>query len=113
MTHALRRLARLPWRGSPGAAGRSLALLCALHIWLLGMLAVSPALHAALHADSDHGDHACAVTLFAHGTDDPAADPVLGGAPLSLAGALLPGRTEWPCGTGVDRLPPSCGPPIG
>ena len=43
-------------------AGVSVALLL-----LLSVLAASPSLHRALHADADHDSHECAVVLFASG----------------------------------------------
>lgn len=43
-------------------AGASVALLL-----LLSVLAASPVLHRALHADADHDSHECAVVLFASG----------------------------------------------
>ena len=36
---------------------------------MLGLLAVSPELHAALHKDADHADHSCAITLFSQGVE--------------------------------------------
>ncbi len=42
-------------------------------ILMLGVLAVYPDAHELLHADAQHGDHACAVTLFAHGVSTVAA----------------------------------------
>ena len=46
---------------------RALAAGALLLFLFLAALSVSPALHHAFHKDSDHRDHACAVTIFAHG----------------------------------------------
>ena len=50
-------------RTSPAAC--ALALILAL-LWLL-TLAASPSLHEVVHADADHEDHDCAVTVFLSG----------------------------------------------
>ena len=60
---------RLP--AAPSQGVRWLAVFCALTVWMLGLLAASPVLHAALHADADQSEHDCAITLFSHGTDAP------------------------------------------
>jgi hypothetical protein len=41
-------------------------------VLLLNAMAVSPALHAMVHADAGDTQHQCAVTLFAHGQVDAA-----------------------------------------
>jgi hypothetical protein len=51
---------------------------------MLGLLAVSPELHAALHADADQADHTCAITLFGHGVEGTNASIDLVVAPLVL-----------------------------
>lgn len=68
-------LPRLPWR--------ALAFGCAVAVWLLGILAYSPQLHARMHGHAEHaGDcshedgaaspgHTCAVTLFQNGVESP------------------------------------------
>ncbi|MEZ0254987.1 MAG: hypothetical protein ACAI37_06895 [Chthoniobacter sp.] len=38
-----------------------------LHLLLICAAAASPALHEWMHADADHEDHDCAITLFASG----------------------------------------------
>jgi len=60
-----------------------LALGCAIAIWLLGIAAYSPQLHASVHGHPEHAegcsheggpaspDHACAITLFQHGVETP------------------------------------------
>lgn len=93
-------------------SSRWLAVWLAATVWALGVLAVSPELHAELHADSDGHAHECAVTLFAHGADTLDAAPAL--QPQSDAREL--GRVAAP-GTHVwaaphYRLRPACGPPL-
>lgn len=53
----------------------------ALSIFALGLLAVSPRAHAAVHPDADQRDHACAVTLAAQGFCDLAPALVAATAP--------------------------------
>ena len=38
-----------------------------LHLLLICAAAASPALHEWMHADAEHADHDCAITLFASG----------------------------------------------
>ncbi len=66
----------------PAPALRWAAVFCALTVWALGLLAVSPHLHAALHSDANHQDHTCAITLFNHGVDDGAAQTAVVIEPL-------------------------------
>lgn len=87
-----------PFRPRPGFLHRVVAAGCALAIWLLGILALSPELHARLHGHgaeaercAHHGhehhddapatDHTCAVTLFQHGVDDPLSTVLVLAAP--------------------------------
>jgi hypothetical protein len=51
---------------------------------MLGLLAVSPELHAAIHADAYHADHSCAVTLFSHGIEGTNSSVDLLVAPVAL-----------------------------
>lgn len=92
-------------------AARVLAAVCALAVWLLGILAFSPELHGHVHADAGAAQHECAVTLFQHGAENPFAAVAPAIAPvgpaeddLSLADRLVPP-------SGEVRLQPSCGPP--
>jgi hypothetical protein len=88
----------------------------AVTVWALGVLAVSPDLHGALHHDHDsHHDeqsHQCAVTLFAHGVDTLDAAPPL--QPLADArelGCVAAPRTHaWTQPHYLHR--PACGPPV-
>jgi hypothetical protein len=84
------------------------AVLCALTVWVLGLLAVSPQLHAAMHQDAGHEEHSCAVTLFSQGVEgtNPSIDfaitplVLLADSPVSVEACpaaaprywLLPGR---------------------
>ena len=97
----------------PTAAMRWIAAGGALLVWALGLLAVNPELHELLHPDAGLADHECVITLFSHGADDGAAQPVVVVAPLfrseerqatpvvRLAAApdyrLLPGRAPPAC----------------
>jgi hypothetical protein len=100
---------------SPAAAApafRWVAVFCALAVWMLGLLAVSPQLHAALHGEADQPDHTCAVTLFSHGVETASVGPG-----LIVAPALFPfGECAPPPALLVvaspDRLPPGRGPPL-
>jgi hypothetical protein len=90
---------------------RILASLCALSVWLLGVLAVSPELHGHVHSDSMAAHHECAVTLFQHGVENPAGtvDLTVGPAPVAGAALVLP---EFRLCTAADvRLNHGRGPP--
>jgi hypothetical protein len=96
----------------PAPAFRWTALFCALAVWGLGLLAVSPELHATLHHEADHADHDCAVTLFSHGVD--AGTGLLPdlGAPGQTVAELIPVTPALPASDAHLRLPPACGPPV-
>jgi hypothetical protein len=89
-----------------------MAVFCALAVWMLGLLAVSPQLHAALHGDADQADHTCAVTLFSHGVETATVDA----GPASAPGLFLIGKCALapalPVAAPHYRLPPGCGPPL-
>ena len=61
----------------------------------LSVLAASPSLHAWLHPDAGHADHACAVTLFLQGMTAPAAEVALVVLSLLLVARLI-GRLAAP-----------------
>ena len=90
---------------------RSVAWACALLVWVLGLLAASPELHAALHGDADQGDHECAVTLFSHGTETAAPGPVLTVDLHRRVESVLPRVTLESALSSADRLRPARGPP--
>jgi hypothetical protein len=75
-------------KSKPTPALRWVAGFCALLVWMLGLLAVSPELHATIHADADHADHSCAITLFSHGVEGTNSPVVLIVAPVTLAADL-------------------------
>lgn len=103
----------------PTPASRGLAALLAVLVWWLGVLGVSPVLHAALHDDGhDHahsaaadGTHECAVTLFAHGADtlDAAPEVAAWRAAHALGHVAATATHEWTAPE--HRLRPACGPP--
>lgn len=72
----IRRLTLPPWPHRLLAAGAAALVL------VLAVLAVSPTLHARLHADAGRADHACVITLFQHGATPTLAAMVLVVAPL-------------------------------
>ena len=81
-------------------------------VWTLGLLAASPELHARLHHDADQEGHACAVTLFSQGLDNPAVGAALPVVPSLFVVADVvptePQRVESP----RDWLLPGRGPPV-
>lgn len=89
-----------------------MAVFCALTVWMLGLLAVSPELHAALHADADHADHICAITLFSHGVEgaNPSIDVVVSGL-VFVGDAPAPVETR-PAAAPHYWLPPGRAPPV-
>jgi hypothetical protein len=54
-------------RRLPTRLSRACALLLTGTVLMLAILAASPAAHHWLHADADHEDHECAITLYAQG----------------------------------------------
>ncbi len=96
----------------PCPAFRGLALACALLVWVLGLLAASPELHAALHHDADHADHECAVTLFNQGTENPAPNCALVAEPSLTVVAVVAAVERFQIASPQDLLPPGCGPPV-
>lgn len=80
-------------------------------VWLLGILAGSPELHASLHKDAGLADHSCAVTLFNQGAENPAPPAIFVAAPqlaiVATVAPVEPLRVESP----EDWLPPGRGPP--
>ncbi|MDB6114355.1 MAG: hypothetical protein JWQ62_1300 [Lacunisphaera sp.] len=98
-------------RSLPTPASRWVAALLAVTIWVLGLLAVSPQLHAALHSDADHQDHVCAITLFSHGVDVASHGAAQVSAPILFASGDNPLPAALPVTGDHYRLPPGCGPP--
>jgi len=54
-------------RRQPTRLSRVCALLLTGTVLMLALMAASPAAHHWLHADSDHENHECAITLYAQG----------------------------------------------
>lgn len=65
-------LRRLPTRLSRGCSW-----LLAATVLMVAVFAASPNVHQWLHADADHTDHECAITLYAQGVTPAAAGVVL------------------------------------
>lgn len=92
------------------APRRAVAGALAAIVFGLGLLAVAPAAHEHLHADAHHGEHTCAVVLFAQGV-------LATGVALLLAAPMRHPSVAlvMPAPVGVAdparRLPPACGPP--
>jgi len=97
---------------APKPALRWVAVFCALTVWLLGLLATSPQLHAALHADADHTDHECAITLFSHGIEDGTACALLASVPLLQVENKSAIQPISSVADALHRLPPGRGPPV-
>ena len=96
----------------PKPALRWVAVFCALTVWALGLLAVSPELHAALHTDADHADHACAITLFSHGVDNSTTQTDLVVEPLVMLAGSVDTSTTRPALAPDYWLLPGRAPPI-
>jgi hypothetical protein len=54
---------------------------------MLAILAASPEAHHWLHADADHGDHECAITLYAQGVTSTVVGVVLAVVAWRLLGS--------------------------
>lgn len=87
-------------------------MFCAVAVWLLGLLAGSPELHAALHPEAGLAGHACAVTLFQQGTEDPAPQVFFVTAPRLVV--VAPAIPAQPLGVESPEnwLRPGRGPPL-
>ena len=97
----------------PEPRRRLLAVAAAGVVLVLGVLAASPSLHAWLHPDADHADHACAVPLFLQGMTAPAAEVALVVLSLLLVARLI-GRLAAPDLLAPRyRLSPGRAPPVG
>ena len=86
-------------------------ILSVLLVLLLNLLAASPSLHEIFHADANHDDHQCAVTLFAHGQVDSATVDVLPAA--VVASVQLSPRIEFSVfAPAIENLPAGRAPPV-
>ena len=97
--------------GLGGTAKAVLSVFLILQILLLLAMSACPALHHALHHDSDRADHDCAVTMFAHGHMDSSIVDVavtLPTAPIQFVPLTsVPVFHEL-----VETLPPGRAPPL-
>ena len=85
---------------------------CALVVFLLGVLALSPALHGELHDDCCAPEHECVITLFHAGVENPTAHVLVTIAPPHVRIERLAAPvTERVREAAPERLPPSQGPP--
>jgi len=96
----------------PGWPHRLLAAGAAAMVLVLALLAVSPALHARLHADAGRADHECVITLFQHGGTAAPAAVALIVAPMVFR-VRLPAVPLTPClAASRHLLPPALAPPV-
>lgn len=95
-----------------GTARTVLSLLLVLQLLFLLVLVACPALHHALHHDSDRSEHQCAVTIFAHGQVDASVVAVSVNIPVTVV-EFLPQALIPILNTQVDTFPPGRGPPVG
>jgi hypothetical protein len=82
-----------------------------LQILALLALAAYPALHHALHHDSDSSEHHCAVTMFAHGHVDSSVVEVAAVIPVAPF-EFIPLTSASVFNALVETLPPGRGPPV-
>jgi succinate dehydrogenase hydrophobic anchor subunit len=100
-----RHLPRLP------IASRVTALALAVLVVVLGVLAFAPAAHEHLHGDDHgHGEHSCAIVLFAQGITTAATALALVAGFHRLASVVVEPQWLW-VPISPRRLPPACGPP--
>lgn len=96
----------------PAAKARACLALVLLAL-LAGVQAmvISERLHEHVHADAQHADHQCAVTLFSSGTVDTAASAVTVPAPEAALVVFL--SLPQPVLVAAEhRLPPGRAPPV-
>jgi hypothetical protein len=82
-----------------------------LQILALLALAACPALHHALHPDSNSSEHDCAVTMFAHGQVNSPVVEVVAIIPVAPV-EFLPLTSVSAFNALVETLPPGRGPPV-
>lgn len=107
-------MTRSPDAVIPRLHWRLTALLAAGLVSLLGLMAASPELHAQAHCadcDPQPAEHVCAVTLFAHGAENPAEFAPLLSAPRRLVVAGLQVADTPPLRAVDVRLPSGRDPP--
>jgi hypothetical protein len=107
-------IVRLNWKCRNGfgrTAKTVLSTLLLLQMLFLLVLVACPALHHALHHDSNSSEHQCAVTLFAHGQADMSAVAAAAVIPV-VPVAFLPLTSASVFNALVATLPPGRGPPV-
>lgn len=109
--HSLAAVTAAPTALRPLRFTRGIATLCALAVWLLGVLAISPELHGHVHEDAAAPHHECAVTLFQHGAENPLTFSGLSLAPAEFAIATLAPIDAIARPAADVRLQPGRGPP--
>jgi hypothetical protein len=92
-------------------AKAALSAFLILQIFTLLALAACPALHHALHHDSDRADHDCAVTIFAHGHMDSSIVDVASTIPATPI-RFVPLISAPVFHELVETLPPGRAPPV-
>ena len=97
----------------PAPAFRWAAVLCALTVWVMGLLAASPQLHAALHSEANHQDHTCAITLFSHGVEEVTGPAELTVSPLAALDEVVAPYVARPVWAPRYWLLPGRAPPVG
>jgi hypothetical protein len=101
-----------PGNSLPRPALRWVAATCAVMVWMLGLLAASPELHARVHHDADHAGHTCAVTLFSQGLDHPELGSALAPEPALVVVAEVIPSELLQVESVMDWLRPGRGPPV-
>jgi hypothetical protein len=89
----------------------SFGILSVFLVLLLNLLASSPSLHEKFHADADHAEHQCAVTLFAHGQVDSACVDIPVSAPLNFVTAVAFADLSI-FSPAIEHLPAGRAPPV-
>jgi hypothetical protein len=97
------------WFGRTAKAVLSLLLVLQL-LFLLAMVAC-PALHHAIHHDSDSSEHHCAATIFAQGQVEASVVEVAVTAPAAAV-QFIPQTLVSVFNPLVDTSPPGRGPPV-
>ena len=81
-------------RQLPTRLSRACAWLLAATVLMLAVFAASPNVHQWLHADADHADHECAITLYAQGVTTAVVGVVLAIVAWRLLGLSQSARIE-------------------
>lgn len=68
------------------------AFVCAATVLLFAALGASPTLHGHVHDDAGDSEHACAITLFGQGVENPPIDVIVSIAPRQVTDVAWPER---------------------